>query len=64
MHKKKMIVKDDKDSNVVELKVKKSSISKLGSQVDIYAAATRAIDEKMKMLVLHNQPCFGFCLIS
>jgi hypothetical protein len=49
VHKKKneslMGDKDDKDSSVVELKGKKYSISKLGSQVAIYAATTRAIGE-------------------
>jgi hypothetical protein len=55
--------KDNKDSSVVELKGKKYSISKLGSQVDIYAATTRAIGEyvgkefrhKMRMLVLYGK---------
>jgi hypothetical protein len=45
----------------VDLKGKKYSISKLGSQVDIYAVTTRAIGEyvgkefghKMRMLVLY-----------
>jgi hypothetical protein len=47
MHKKKMKSlmsdKDNKDSNVMELKGQKYIISKLGSQVDIYAATTQAM---------------------
>jgi hypothetical protein len=42
---KSLIDKDNKDFSVVELKGKKYSLSKLGSQVDIYAVATRAIGE-------------------
>jgi hypothetical protein len=67
VHKKKnenlMGDKDNKDSSVVELKGKKYSISKLGSQVDIYVATTRAIGEyvgkesgnEMRMLVLYGK---------
>jgi hypothetical protein len=52
--------KNNTDSSVVELKGKTYSISKLGSQVDIFVAATRAIGEfvgrefghKMRMLVV------------
>jgi hypothetical protein len=67
MHKKKMkrlmSDKDNKDFSVVELKGKKYSISKLGSQVDIYTATTRAVGDfvgkkfghKMRMLVLYGK---------
>jgi hypothetical protein len=54
--------KTNTDSSVMELIWKKYSISKLGSQVDIYVAATRAIGEyagkkfghEMRMLVLYG----------
>jgi hypothetical protein len=56
-------VKNEKDSSVMELKGKMYSISKLGSQVDILAATTRAIGEyvgqefghEMRMLVLYGK---------
>jgi hypothetical protein len=56
-----MSIKNNTDSSVLELKDKTYSISKLGSQVDIFAATTRAIGEfvgrefgcKMRMLVLY-----------
>jgi hypothetical protein len=55
--------KQNKDFSVLELKGKKYSISKLGSQVDIYVATTRAIGEyvgnefghEMRMLVLYGR---------
>jgi hypothetical protein len=62
-----MSTKNDKNSSVVDLKGRTYRISKLGSQVDIFAATTRAIGEyvglkfghKMRMLVLYGKaPCF------
>jgi Zinc knuckle len=55
--------KNNTDSSVVELKGKTYSVSKLGSQVDIFAATTRAIGEfvgrefghEMRMLVLYGK---------
>jgi hypothetical protein len=54
---------DKNNSSVVELKGKTYSISKLGSQVDIFAVTTRAIGEfvgrefghEMRMLVLYGK---------
>jgi hypothetical protein len=56
-------VMDNKDFSVVELKGKKYRISKLASQVDIYAVTMRVIGEyvgkefghKMRMLVLYGK---------
>jgi hypothetical protein len=55
--------KNNTDSSVKELKGKAYSISKLGSQVDTFAAMTRAIGEvvggefghEMRMLVLYGK---------